>query len=58
MFVGLVWLTSNHMFGWDKSPSLFFKIFEIALVLLRQFQNFQKRTRAIYPKSPNQTRAY
>ena len=40
MFIGLVWLTSNHMFGsgdfWDKSPILIFENFEIALVLLIQ----------------------
>ena len=31
-----------------------FEKFEIALVLLGQFQNFQKCTRTIYPKSPSQ----
>ena len=29
-----------------------FENFEIALVLLGQFQNFKKRNRATYPKSP------
>ena len=47
MFVGLVWLTSNQMFGsgnfGDKSLSWFLK--------LLKFQSFQKRTGAIYPKS-------
>ena len=32
-FVGLMWLTSNHMFGsgnfWDKSPSWFLKILKL-----------------------------
>ena len=32
--------------------------FEIALVLLKEFQNFQKCTWAIYPKSPSQTCDY
>ena len=35
--------TTNHMFGraiWDKLPESIFENFEIALVLLRQFQNF------------------
>ena len=32
--------------------------FEIALLCLGQFQNFQKYTRAIYPKSPSQTCDY
>ena len=35
MFTGLVWLTSNQMFGsgkfWDKSPSWFLKIYKNAL---------------------------
>ena len=31
---------------------MIFENFVIALVLLRQFQNFRKYTRAIYPKSP------
>ena len=49
------------MFGraiWDKLPNRSFENFEIIfvlLVLLGQFQNFQKYTRAIYPKSPSQT---
>ena len=34
MFVGLVWLTSNNMFGlgnfWDKSPSLYSGNFKIS----------------------------
>ena len=34
MFVGLVWLTSNHMFGsdkfWDKSPSVILEIKKLA----------------------------
>ena len=42
----MVWLISTHMFGLvdfrDKSPSWYFKKFEIALVWLVQFQNFQK----------------
>ena len=42
------------MFGsgdfWDKSTLVIFENFEIALVLLGQFQNFQKCTRASYPK--------
>ena len=33
VFVGLVWLTSNHMFGWDnfgdKSPSWFLTILKL-----------------------------
>ena len=54
MFTGLVWLTSNHMFGsgdfWDKSLSGFLKILKIS--------KFQKGTRKIDPKSPSQTRGY
>ena len=33
---------------------IFFENFEIALVLHGQCQNFQKYTRAVYPKSPSQ----
>ena len=63
MFVGLAWLTSNHMFllgyFWDKSLTLvIFEKFEVALVLLGQFQNFQKCTRAIYRKLPSQACDY
>ena len=54
MFVGLVWLTSNHMFGsgdfFDKSLMWFLKILK--------FQSFQKCTRAIYPKLSFQTSDY
>ena len=44
-------------FSWFQEIFSIFAIFEnfdIALVLLGQFQNFQKCTRAIYPKSPSQ----
>ena len=63
MFVGLAWLTSNHMFllgyFWDKSLTLvIFEKFEVALVLLGQFQNFQKCTRAIYRKLLSQACDY
>ena len=44
------------MFGsddfWDKSPSWVLKIFKLQI---SKFQNFQKFTRAIYPKSPDQS---
>ena len=50
------------MFGsGDFSESIIlviFESFEIALVLLGQFQNFQKSTRVIYPKLPSQTCDY
>ena len=49
-----LWLTSNHIFGsgnfCDKSPSRYLKILN--------FPNFQKCTRAIYPKWPSQTCDY
>ena len=58
--LGLVWLASNHMDGlgnsWDN-PHDFWN-FEIAHVLLRQFQSFQKSTQVIYPKLPSQTCDY
>ena len=37
---------------------MIFEKFEIALVLLGHFQNFQKCTREIYPKSPSQVCDY
>ena len=48
------------MFGSDDIgvPLVIFERFEIALVLLGQFQNFHKYTWAIYPKSPSQTSDY
>ena len=46
MFVGLVWLTSNHIFGsgnfWDKSPTWFLKILKVprfAWTILKFFKN-------------------
>ena len=55
-------LTSNYMFGlgnvWTKITLVIFENFEIALVLPRQFQNFQKCTRAIHPKLPSRTCDY
>ena len=55
---GLVWLTSNTylvraIFGINH-PLVIFENFEIALVSLGEFQNFQKSTRVIYSKSPCQ----
>ena len=59
VLVGLVLLSSNHMFGSvDLSILVIFENFEIALILLRQIQNFQKCTWAIYPKSLSQTCNY
>ena len=51
----VVWLT-RIWFGQflEWIALVIFGSFEIALVLLGQFQNFQKCTRAIYPKSPSQ----
>ena len=53
VFVGLVWLTSNHMVVsgnfWDKSPSLFLKI---VFIVLEQFQKCQKCIRLIIPNRP------
>ena len=50
------------MFGlgdfWDKSPLFFLKNFEIALVSLGQFQDFQKCTQTIHSKLPSQTCDY
>ena len=44
---------------WDGQGKIkIFENFEIALVLLGQFQNFQKHTRLIYPKSPSQACDY
>ena len=44
---------------WDGQGKIkIFENFEIALVLLGQFQNFQKYTRLIYPKSPSQACDY
>ena len=58
----LIWWLSSNMVGsgdfGDKLPSWFFEKFAIALVLLRQFGNFQKCTRTIYPKSSLQTCDY
>ena len=46
MFVGLVWLTSNHIFGsgnfWDKSRTWFLKILKVprfAWTILKFFKN-------------------
>ena len=44
VYFGLVWLTSNHMFGSSNFWYKFFETFEISLFLLRKFQNFQKCT--------------
>ena len=45
MFVGLVCLTSNHMFGsgdfWDKSPSWFFKISKLSSLYSSNFKIFK-----------------
>ena len=53
MFLGLVWLTSNHMF--DSNTLVIFENFEINFVLLGQSKTFQKCTQTIYPTSPSQT---
>ena len=49
MFVGLVWLTSNHMFGsgdfGDKSPSWFLKILKLPSFYLGNFKIFKKALR-------------
>ena len=45
VLIGLVWLTSNHMFGsgnfWDKSPSRCLKILKLLLFYSGNFQNFK-----------------
>ena len=55
-------ITSNDTFVSgdfdDKFTLVIFENFDIALVLLEEFQNFQKLTRAIYPKSSSQTCDY
>ena len=47
MFVGLVWLTSNHMFGsgdfWDKSISSFLKILKLPSFSPGNFQVFKNK---------------
>ena len=43
---------------WDKSPERIFEKFEIALILVGQFRNFQNCARAIYSKSPSQACDY
>ena len=44
VFVGMVWLTSNHMFGlgdfWDKSPSWFLEILKLPLFHSSNFKIF------------------
>ena len=55
VFIGLVWLNTNHMFGSrdlrDQTTLVIFESIEIALDLLEQFQNFQKCSRTIaFPK--------
>ena len=50
MFVGLVFLTSNHMFVSGDFRDKSRKVLKL--------QNFQKCTRAIYPKSPFQACNY
>ena len=52
--IGLVWLIRFL----EQITLVIFENFEIALVLLRQFQNFQTCTRAIYPQSPSQEYYY
>ena len=59
-FAGLFQFSNLLHFGrfLEKVTLVIFENFEIALVLLAQFQNFQKYTRAIYLKSPSQTCEY
>ena len=58
-FVGFVWLTSNHMFGFDnfrdKSTSWFLKILTLPSFY---WGNFKNCTRATYPKLSFQTCDY
>ena len=56
MFVGLVCLTSNHMFGsgdfWDKSPSWFFKISKLSSLYSSNFKIFKNPFGQFIPNHP------
>ena len=61
MFVSLVWLTSNHILGfdnfWDKSPAWFLKTLKLPSFYSGHFK-ISKMHWAIYHKSPSQTCDY
>ena len=56
VFVGLVWLTSNDMFGssnfWDKSPSWFLKNLKLLLFYLGNFKIFKNAHGQFIPNRP------
>ena len=56
MFVGLVCLTSNHMFGsgdfWDTSPSWFLKILKLPWFYSGNFKIFKNALRQFIPNRP------
>ena len=56
MSAGLVWLTSNHMFGsgdfWDKSPSWFLKILKLPSFYSGNFNIFKNTIGQFIPNCP------
>ena len=56
MYLGLVWLTSSHMFGsgdfWDESPLWFLKTFKLPSFYLGNFKIFKKALGQYIPNRP------
>ena len=56
LFVGLVWLTSGHMFGsgnfWDKSPSWILNVLKMSSFYTGNFKFFKNALGQFIPNRP------